>query len=569
MDKRVALAAVLSTLVLLVWMWLFPVQEPPREPPVPETVQRAAPGPVHGPSSTAAATPAEVPAAQPISAAVEEVVRVSTGQFDVTLTNRGGVALSWKLRDYTTAGGEALELLPQSRGLHPRTLGLDLDDASLAAALDQALYRVERAPVESDGARPPGERIRFTFADERGIEVVKTIVFREGTHLVDLELQVTDRGRRLPARLALGPGFGAQEPGDEQSTYYYHGQTVWNHEGTVTRRKSGEESGRFSARLRWAGLEDQYFAILLLPGDEATEVAWRPVELEAEPPRPDAEPREGPKGPEPLLSVAMPEGRGQLFVGPKKLTLLRELGGELDRVVWFSSYAFLAWIAKFIFLCLLWIHDHTIQNYGLAIILATFLLRLLLFPINQYSMVSMKKSQVQMQRLQPKMKAIRAKYKKAKDSDSRAKMNQEVMDLYRKEGVNPMGGLSGCLPLLAQFPILIGFYNMLTVAFELRGAAFFGWIRDLSRADPYWVTPLLMGVTMAVQQKLAMSKIKDPVQQQQQRVMMIMPVVFTVFCIGMPSGMVLYWFVNNLLGIGQQWLVNRHTARLEAAEQKV
>jgi YidC/Oxa1 family membrane protein insertase len=180
----------------------------------------------------------------------------------------------------------------------------------------------------------------------------------------------------------------------------------------------------------------------------------------------------------------------------------------------------------------------------------------------------MKKTQLQMQRLQPKIKAIRAKFKKQKDAESRAKMNQEMMDLYKREGVNPMGGVSGCLPLVAQFPILMGFYFMLTVAVELRGAPFFGWIRDLSVADPYYVTPLLMGVTMFVQQKMAMSKVKDPMQQQQQKIMMIMPFIFTWICIQMPAGMVLYWFVNNVLGIGQQWLVNRHTTRLEAAEQK-
>jgi YidC/Oxa1 family membrane protein insertase len=136
------------------------------------------------------------------------------------------------------------------------------------------------------------------------------------------------------------------------------------------------------------------------------------------------------------------------------------------------------------------------------------------------------------------------------------------MELYKKEGVNPMGGITGCLPMLAQFPILIGFYNMLTVAVELRGAPFFGWIQDLSVKDPYWITPLLMGATMFAQQKMAMSKIKDPQQLQQQRMMLFMPIMFTVICLQMPAGLVLYWFVNNLLGMGQQWLVNRQTARL-------
>jgi YidC/Oxa1 family membrane protein insertase len=170
--------------------------------------------------------------------------------------------------------------------------------------------------------------------------------------------------------------------------------------------------------------------------------------------------------------------------------------------------------------------------------------------------------------LQPKIKSIKNKFKKNKDAESRSKMNQEMMDLYKREGVNPMGGITGCLPMIAQIPILMSFYFMLTVAVELRGAPFFGWIHDLSIADPLYVTPILMGVTMFAQQKMSMSKVKDPTQLQQQKIMMIMPFVFTYICIQMPAGMVLYWFVNNLLGIGQQWLVNRHTTRLEAAAQK-
>ena len=127
-----------------------------------------------------------------------------------------------------------------------------------------------------------------------------------------------------------------------------------------------------------------------------------------------------------------------------------------------------------------------------------------------------------------------------------------------------MGGVTGCLPIFLQFPILIGFYNMLTVAVELRGAPFILWIKDLSQPDPYYLIPLAMGVTMFVQQKMAMTKVTDPMAQQQQKFMMFMPFMFTFFCLQMPAGMVLYWFVNNLLGIGQQQLVNRQAARSTA-----
>jgi len=233
-------------------------------------------------------------------------------------------------------------------------------------------------------------------------------------------------------------------------------------------------------------------------------------------------------------------------------------------VVWFSSYSLIYWVAKYLFLALLWVHDNVAANYGLAIILATVALRLVFFPLNQYSMVSMRKMQTDMQRIQPKINAIKTKYKKIKEAQARGKMNEEMMALYKKEGVNPMGGMSGCLPMLAQFPILIAFYNMLTVAVELRGAPFVGWISDLTLKDPFYVTPILMGGTMFLQQKMTTTKAGDPMQQ---RMMMMMPVVFTVMFLNLPSGLVLYWFVNNLLGIGQQWLVNRHIGRIEAAKK--
>jgi len=573
MDKRVIFAAALSVLILLAWGFLFPPPEPPLEPtPVapgdalvdtwetaPETMPEPEPTEISG----------ELPAEEAIQAERVEETRFENDLYQVAFSNRGARVLSWKLRNYTTKDGSPLELLPQFRDEASLTLAFELDDPGLATTLNDALYRVEREHLPGGQGVPPGDRIRFEWSDGRGLTAVKTLTFRDGYPLIDVAADITDRGRSLPTRLIVGPGFGAQEPGNEGSRYSYPGQGAWNQGGKVTRlkpRKITKEPGRFAANLRWVGLEDQYFTALFLPGDGLTDVSWRSVEWMPAAPVGDEEQAEIAK--QPILAVSIPAEGAKFFVGPKKYSLLKDLGYDLESSVWFATNPFLAWIAKSIFIGLLWIYDHTIPNYGLAIVLSTFLLRVLLFPVNQYSMVSMKKTQLQMQRLQPKIKAIKSRYKKLKDAESRQKMNQETMELYKREGVNPMGGLNGCLPLLAQFPILIGFYNMLTVAVELRGAPFFGWITDLSMKDPYWITPLLMGATMFLQQRLAMSKVKDPVQQQQQKFMMFMPFMFTWICLQMPAGLVLYWFVNNVLGIGQQWLVNRHTSRLEAATQK-
>jgi YidC/Oxa1 family membrane protein insertase len=572
MEKRLAVAIALTALVLLAWPYLFPPPEPlpapawPASPEVGERRDEATPE-SEAPGATTTAAPAEPPPVlEPVEASAEEELVVENGEYEVRLSNRGGRAVSWKLRGFTTPDGMPLEVVPRYADGESRMLAVDLDDAALADAFNTALYRVERSEALAEDGRPAGQVVTFLWSDGHGLEARKSLTFRHGEYLVDVDLELVDRGRPLSARLALGPGFAAQEHREGRSNYYYWSQAIWNVAGRVSRTGRGKLSEGETVRgpLRWAGLEDQFFAALILPGGEATDLRWKQLELT--PAEPHAEPPEPLL--EPLLSLALPSGRAQVYVGPKQYSVLQGLGHDLEQAVWFSSQPWLAWVVRQIYFGLLWIHDRTVPNYGVAIILATFVLRLLLFPVNQYSMLSMKKSQLEMQRLQPKVKSIRNKYKKLKDVQSRQKMNEEMMALYKREGVNPMAGLTGCLPLLAQFPILIGFYNMLTVAVELRGAPFFGWIQDLSVKDPYWITPLLMGATMFLQQRMSMTKIKDPQQLQQQRIMMFMPVMFTFICLQMPSGLVLYWLVNNVLGMGQQWLVNRHAERLNPAAQK-
>jgi YidC/Oxa1 family membrane protein insertase len=569
MEKRVLFAALLSFLVVMTWTWLNPIPEPVRpavEPKPAAETAGATSAPTPERAETAEVPPVPATPTEAIAAASEERLTVTSGVFEVLLTNRGGRALSWKLLGYKSSDGQPLELIPQLED-EQEFLRLEVAEPTLDEVLASALYRVERERT----ADPPGERVTFVWSDGSGLEVSKTLRFEDTRYLVGVDATVRDRGRDLAPRLVLGPGFAAQEA----SGNYAYESLVWSEFGRVTHhqrskkhgfaplREQIDETAGLPKRAMWAGLEDQYFAVLVLPGENGAGVGFRTEKL--------ARPVPGGEEVEPIeegiVSVSLSAADNQLFVGPKDYHLLARQGRGLEQVVWFFSNGFLNWISRQIYFGLVWIHDHTVPNYGLAIILATFVLRILLFPVNQYSMVSMKKTQIQMQRLQPKIKALRNKYKKSKDADSRTKMNQEMMELYRQEGVNPMGGLNGCLPMLAQVPILIGFYGMLTVAIELRGAPFVGWIRDLSRHDPAYVLPILMGVTMFLQQRMAMTKVTDPVQLQQQRIMLFMPIVFTGICLQLPSGLVLYWFVSNVLGMGQQWLVNRHTARLEQASQ--
>jgi YidC/Oxa1 family membrane protein insertase len=210
------------------------------------------------------------------------------------------------------------------------------------------------------------------------------------------------------------------------------------------------------------------------------------------------------------------------------------------------DFGIFAWLVVPLLQALKWINGY-VGNYGWSIILLTVIINLIIFPLRHRSMVSMRK----MQALQPEMKAIQERYAKYKVTDpERQKMNQEMMALYRQRGVNPA---SGCVPMLLTMPVLFAFYSMLYAAIELRGAPFVGWITDLSRHDPLYVTPVLMGLSMLWQQRITPTT-ADPVQQ---KIFMLMPVMFLVFFLWAPAGLVIYWFVSNLLAIGQQYVTNR------------
>jgi len=571
MEKRFVAAFALSVLILLGWSLLSKRYFPSE--PAPVTTGSAAPEASPAPPASAETAPQTVdaqrpaPVAPPASGAAavastsEEEVHLETDLAEIILTNRGGRIRSWKLKQFKSNGSavDFVSIAARRDDLLP--LSLVFDDRAILPGINAALFAVSRNDEASGGTH-----LSFRWSDGAGSEVEKTFVFRKDEPLVELSVKAIDRGRAVTPRLSWGPGFEVEDPKHRSNTYY-NGQAVLYDGTQVTRYAKRKIDATISIpespRLQWAGLEDQYFTALLLPAGSrgAVTIAPFPQSALATP---------GKSVPEdlasaPVVAISIPDGKAQLFVGPKNFGLLQSLGHGLEQAVWFSSYRAIYVCAKPVFLALRFVHDHWVANYGVAIILLTVGLRLLLFPLNQFSMVKMRRVAGDMQRVQPKLKAIQAKYKKSKDPESRAKLNAETMELYKREGVNPFGGVSGCLPLLIQMPILWAFFDVLTATVELRGAPFFGWIGDLTHPDPFWITPILMGVTMFVQQKMTPTANVDP---QQQRMMLFMPVIFTVMFGSLPSGLVLYYFVNNLLGIGQQWLVNRHIARLEAAPSK-
>jgi len=568
MEKRFVLAFALSVVILLGWSLLSKRYFPTEPAPAPASLPApgAAPVPVEGAAETNEApsqAPAVAPVAgvAPVASAREEEIRLETDLAEIILTNRGGRVRSWKLKQFKSNGSAVDFVSIAARGGDLLPLSLIFDDRAILPGINTALFAVSRSDDASGGTQ-----VSFHWSDGAGSEVEKTFVFRKSEPLVDLSIKTIDRGRAVTARVSWGPGLEVEDPKHRSNTYY-SGQALLYDGTQVTRFAKRKIDTTISipetTRLQWAGLEDQYFTALFLPAGSRGAATIAPFPQSAIATSGKSVPEDLASAP--VIAVSIPDGKAQLFVGPKNFGLLQSLGHGLEQAVWFSSYRLIYACAKPVFLALRFVHDHWVANYGVAIILLTVGLRVLLFPLNQFSMVKMRRVAGDMQRVQPKLKAIQAKYKKSKDPESRAKLNAETMELYKREGVNPFGGVSGCLPLLIQMPILWAFFDVLTATVELRGAPFLGWITDLTHPDRFWITPILMGVTMFVQQKMTPTANVDP---QQQRMMLFMPVIFTVMFGSLPSGLVLYYFVNNLLGIGQQWLVNRHIARLEAAPSK-
>jgi len=249
---------------------------------------------------------------------------------------------------------------------------------------------------------------------------------------------------------------------------------------------------------------------------------------------------------EPIAFISSKGGINlQGYIGPKDWELFSSLDKKLEDVIEFGWFTFLA---KPFFKIMLSIY-HFVGNWGWAIVIFTILVKIVLFPLSYKGLMSMQK----LKDLAPKMKEIREKY--GKDP---AKMNQQMMALYKKHGANPMGG---CLPMLLQIPIFFALYRVLLNADELQGAPWIGWITDLSRQDPYFVLPILMGVTMYIQQKITPNTMTDPMQK---KIFQWLPVLMTFFFLTFPSGLVLYWLVNNILTIAQQYYINKAYEKYKA-----
>jgi len=465
----------------------------------------------------------EVPPAPPTDEVIvsftEQEIKLGNEQITVVLTNRGAAVSSYRLLQYDADDGQPLDLV-QTVPLPEVALPLQL---ITAGGIDDELYVAEEV---ADG-------VVFRWSDGRGNAVTKRISLSGPGYGLDVEIETA--GNMVGVPMSIGTGMRDLGESERNSRLALWGEGIVLADGELTRykrRKIEELRVLAPQQIAYAGFEDAYFLDIFRPQGEISEVIIEPFEYGIA----DDEVMRV------LRIVVKPAGdelRGQLLGVPKEYDLLQSINQGVEKTLTFGW--FLTPIAVFFLKALRWIYGH-VGNYGVAIILLTFGIRIVLFPLMHTSTVSMRK----MQKVQPRVKEIQGKYKKKKsDPQARTNMNQEMMALYKEEGVNPM---AGCLPLLVQMPLLFALYQLFLKAIELRHAPFMLWITDLSAKDPYYVTPILMTATMWLQQRLA-PQAGDP---QQQRLMRMMPLVFGIMFLQFPSGLVLYWLANNIITIIQQ-----------------
>ena len=550
-SRRVLLAIVLSLAVLIVWQTWFappPPQRPVAEAPAPAAGERT---PAGSADAAAEAEPEPEPAeiGEPIAAGAEETIVVENDLYRAELSNRGGVLTAFVLKEHLSREGGQVDLVRRRAAGEPLPFSL-VDTAGEPLALDRALFAVEQT-VERDGTS-----VTFRHRGPAGT-AEKRFVFQPAGRF-DLAVSV-----ERPRDWALFVGPGLRNPTVEELENRYDRRYVaWMRGGEVDDLDSTEEEAVVvpGRGLEWLALTDQYFITALRPLDGVEGVALLPQvmvgdpgsagefhPLTAEVPEAEADmPRE-------LALQVLPAGDDlalAAYWGAKNYERLNALEWGVEETVNFGIFGFLA---RWLLVGLLWIHDNVVHNYGWAIVVMTIGIKILLLPLSHTAMVSAQK----MREIQPQMQAVRAKWRgKLRDKNGRMnfeaqrKMNEEIRELTQQAGVNPAGG---CLPMLLQMPVLFAFYYLLIASVELRGADWTLWIHDLSVRDPYYVLPLVMGATQFLQMKMTPMS-ADPMQR---RIMMLMPVVFTVFFLGFPAGLVLYWLTNNVLTIVQQTIYNR------------
>ncbi len=479
------------------------------------------------------------PAAEPL--VEQQLIRVDTDVVQALIDTRGGVVRSLKLKQYPTSldrPDDWLELIHSDIN-SAHILQSGLQNKQKLAPTHHDPFRVEQQEYRlADGA---DELVVPFYWSRDGIEVVKEYRFGRGDYMIE----VMHRVRNNSDADWTGNQYRQIQrtrPIDESRLLYtYTGAVYYNEEIKYEKVDFDDmEDGQLKLQSSggWIAMIQHYFLSAWVPGEDEANLVYTIANTRREP----ATYTIGMRSQNRVIPVGeSSEFRTRLFVGPKLVDRLEEISPGLELTV---DYGVLTFLSKPLYWLLDWYHGF-VGNWGFAIVLLTLTVKAVFYKLSETSYRSMAK----MRKVSPRLKTLKERY-----GDDRQKMNQAMMELYKTEKINPM---SGCLPILVQIPVFIALYWALLESVELRQAPFILWIKDLSVMDPYFVLPILMGASMVVQQRLNPPP-PDPVQA---KIMMALPFVFTVFFAFFPAGLVLYWVVNNVLSIAQQWII---TKRIEA-----
>jgi len=554
MEKRALLAVILSFVVLFFYSQFFVPKPTPESiqlrnqqtetAPDTETGQTAA-GPSPSPTRETPETPETnleyaAVAATSDDLLVKEII-IESDHFVAHVSNKGGVLTRFTLKNYRDSVKEdsiPYEMVRQLPNITYYPLTLLFQNTTLTTSFQKGAYETdaEQDFIHLDAGQPTFS-VNFTRTDGSGVAVSKTLTFHHDSFLIDVDLLVRNQSNSVTNTswsLVCSEGIGPE--GFEESRYIHAGPIFLLHERNKDDLEelktkdldSGERT--FKTGLKWAGISSSYFFISLIPPPQHTlyGTAWNAQKQ--------------------ISTVALKSSRVDsmpgyeeefklhYYIGPKQRNQLENCPQNLLSII---DYGVFSIIALPLFKVLTFFHGY-MHSWGLAIIALTILIKLLFYPLTRSSFQSMEK----MKLVQPEMNEIRSKYK-----DDPNRMNKEVWALYKKHKVNPMGS---CFPMLLQIPVFFALYNVLYVSIELRHTRFL-YIPDLSAYDPFYISPILMGASMVLQQHFT-PVMGDPKQAQ---IMKLMPVIFTVMFIYFPSGLVIYWLVNNIISIGQQLLIMR------------
>jgi YidC/Oxa1 family membrane protein insertase len=540
---RSLLLIALAVVLFLLWQaWQHDYGPKPQQPTPPATAQQQKPpAGTEVPSGVpeVPSVPGETPSApQPAPTAAEHpMIHVHTDVLDVEIDPKGGTLRQANLLDYPVSTQQ-----PQTpvRLLNDTPGDLFLGESGLVGAAAAPNHHTLFTAERTDYQLAPGEdtlQVPLHWSSPSGVTVTKVYTFHRNSYVIDVSHRVrndstTPWSGRMYAQFERKP-----PPGQKHGLFHIYTYTG----GVISTQDKAYEKISFDTMAEhpverdtkdgWVAMIQQYFAGAWVPDREATNHYYS-----------KALPQQRyVLGVMSSAHTIAPGSSGRLdmtlYVGPKVQSRLAAVAPHLERII---DYGWLWFISEPLFWLLQKIH-WLLGNWGWSIVVLTFLIKLVFFPLSATSY----KSMARMRRLQPRIQALRERY-----GSDKQRMNQAMMQIYKEEKINPLGG---CLPIVVQIPVFIALYWVLVESVELRQAHFLLWINDLSRNDPYFVLPILMGIAMFIQQRLNPAP-PDPMQA---KIMMALPVVFTFFFLFFPAGLVLYWLVNNVLSIAQQWYITR------------